>query len=161
MCSPIVAVAPDAVFVAVEDADLAVDRSRRAPVTVGVEGDGLHQVLVPVADEVKVGALINGRRRRRIRGHIARHARWWCAQGAIMRASRGTWFVDVEGNAPSAGATRDGVGRLEIQLEIVGVYSGDPWAQALPFRCVSWSLFPRSLGRGSWGSFLVRESLTS
>lgn len=27
--------------------------------------------------------------------------------------------------------TRDGGWRLEIQLEMVGGYSGDPWAQAL------------------------------
>lgn len=63
VCSPVVAVPPDAVLVAVEDADLSVDRSCRAPVAIGVEGDGLNQVLVPVADEVEVGALINGRRR--------------------------------------------------------------------------------------------------
>ena len=42
MSTPGIAQAPDAVLVAVEDADLAVDRTRRAAVAVAIEGNSLH-----------------------------------------------------------------------------------------------------------------------
>lgn len=64
MRAPVVTQAPDAILVAVEDADLAVDGAGRAAVAVRVECDGLHNVMVAVGDEVEGGAL--GRRRRRV-----------------------------------------------------------------------------------------------
>jgi hypothetical protein len=42
MCSPIVAVSPDAVAMPIEDADLAVHRPRRGAVAIGIESHGLH-----------------------------------------------------------------------------------------------------------------------
>lgn len=57
MGGPCVAEAPGAVLVAVEDADFAIDGAGCAAVAVGVEGDGLHEVLVAVL-EVEVEALL-------------------------------------------------------------------------------------------------------
>ena len=69
VCTPVVTMAPDAILVPVEDTDLAVDGARRAPVAVAVEGDGLHQVLVPVPDQVEVGALVHHRRAAQVGAH--------------------------------------------------------------------------------------------
>ena len=45
---------------AVEDADLAIDRPRRASVAVAIEGNGLHEVLVAVLDDgLKARAVVS------------------------------------------------------------------------------------------------------
>lgn len=45
---------------AVEDADLAIDRSRRASVAVAIEGNSLHEILVAVLDDgFKAWAVVN------------------------------------------------------------------------------------------------------
>lgn len=68
---PSVAEAPCAVAMAVEDADLAVDGAGCAAVAVGVECDGLDEVLVAVLEiEVEGGLLFAGRG-----GYRGRHVR--------------------------------------------------------------------------------------
>lgn len=51
MRAPVVAMPPDAIPMPIEHPNLAVDGAGGASVTVAVEGDGLHEVLVPVFDE--------------------------------------------------------------------------------------------------------------
>ena len=58
MRTPAVAVTPDAVAVSIEDADLAVDGTSCTSVAVTVEGYRLHQVLVPMSNEVKGGTFV-------------------------------------------------------------------------------------------------------
>lgn len=61
--APRVAQAPGTILVAVEDADLAVDGARGAAVAVAVEGDGLDEVLVAMAqDGLVAGPVVGGRR---------------------------------------------------------------------------------------------------
>lgn len=74
MGSPRVAEAPDAVLVAVEDPDLAVDGAGCAAVSVAVKSNGLDEVLVAVPqDQVALGPIIHcgrGRQRRRHGGWL-------------------------------------------------------------------------------------------
>ncbi len=62
MRPPVIAVSPYAVLVAVEDADLPIDRTRGTAIAVAVEGDGLDKVLVAVPDNVKASPLVNAGR---------------------------------------------------------------------------------------------------
>ena len=56
--APVITETPDAVLMAVEDADLAIDGARSAPVTVSIEGYGLNNVLVAMLNYVKDVALL-------------------------------------------------------------------------------------------------------
>lgn len=63
MRAPVIAQSPDAILVAIEYTDLAIDGARCAPVAVGVEGDSQNQVLVAVLEiEVEVGPVVDWRR---------------------------------------------------------------------------------------------------
>ena len=72
MGAPGVAQAPCAVLVPIEYADLAVDGAGGAAVAVGVEGDGLDEVLVAVLEvEIEGGLVVGGGGRDQSSSHVS------------------------------------------------------------------------------------------
>jgi hypothetical protein len=76
MGAPIVAQAPDAILVAVEDPDLAIDGAGRAAVAIGIECDSLDEVPMAVGEvQIEVCLLID--MRRGFGEGMRRHGRVW------------------------------------------------------------------------------------
>lgn len=102
MGSPRVAQAPGAVLVAVKDPNLAIDGASGAAVAVGIEGDGLDQVLVAVLEvEVKGGLLFVGGGRNG-GGHCRRRVeeegdRGRAAERRLQKAAEMLVVVVIEG----------------------------------------------------------------
>lgn len=62
MGCPSITQPPDAILVAVENPDLAIDGASRTPVSVAVEGHGLDQILMPMLhDELEFSPLLQHR----------------------------------------------------------------------------------------------------
>lgn len=74
MGGPVVAKAPYAVLVSVEDANLAVHRAGRAAISVGVECDSLDNVMIAMGDQME-GRVLLWWRGRSIQGRSRRHGR--------------------------------------------------------------------------------------
>lgn len=114
MSSPSITQPPNAVFVAVEYPDLAINRPRRTPVTVGVECHCLDQIMMAMLhDKLKLSPFL------RCRGL----PQSWCH--ACLSDARGGWkitfrCVGIGLFDPSSGTlpTRESLGDFELSMVV-------------------------------------------